>query len=298
MELQWPLMLFTLFICLGAGTFAVQGVYAIVGKGSHVQKTSLIVSLAALVIGGAASFVHLEHWDRIFNGFGNLSSGITQELIAIVVFVLALALYFVVLSRSESNNVPRWCGIIAVVVSLALLVVMAHSYNMAARPIWNTILLWLYYLTHAALLGTISYTLMLALSKSDTYDGRGPRKYVLISAFAHALSVISYVAYFSIARNAFTSVGHYSDPTHPALATIDPMSTFSSILIGENALLFWGGVVVIGLVVPIVLALLSKGVSRKTIVAMSIGGIGAALIGGICFRAILYVLGFSVFVFY
>ncbi|MDR1713844.1 MAG: dimethyl sulfoxide reductase anchor subunit, partial [Coriobacteriales bacterium] len=87
MELQWPLIIFTLFICLGAGTFCVAGLLAGLGKGEKLQLSAVVVALAAVVIGGIASFVHLQHWDRAFNGFGHLTSGITQELIAIVVFV-------------------------------------------------------------------------------------------------------------------------------------------------------------------------------------------------------------------
>ena len=50
---------------------------------------ALITSAVLLVVGGIAVFFHLEHWERIFNGFGHLSSGITQELIAIVVLAVA-----------------------------------------------------------------------------------------------------------------------------------------------------------------------------------------------------------------
>ncbi|MDR3315722.1 MAG: dimethyl sulfoxide reductase anchor subunit, partial [Coriobacteriales bacterium] len=150
MELQWPLMIFTLFICLGAGTFGVAGLLTALKKAPGIQLPATLVALVAIVIGGIASFLHLQHWDRLFNGFGHLTSGITQELIGIVVLVAAAVVYLVLARRGE---LPVWAGALALVVSVALVVVMANSYTMEARPVWDTPLLWLYYLANAVLSG-------------------------------------------------------------------------------------------------------------------------------------------------
>ena len=90
MELQWPLILFTTLLAWAAGVFGAQCLYALRGQGTRAQMPALITSAALLVVGGIAVFFHLEHWERIFNGFGHLSSGITQELIAIVVLLILL----------------------------------------------------------------------------------------------------------------------------------------------------------------------------------------------------------------
>ena len=84
MELQWPLILFTTLLAWAAGVFGAQCLYALRGQGTRAQMPALITSAALLVVGGIAVFFHLEHWERIFNGFGHLTSGITQELIAII----------------------------------------------------------------------------------------------------------------------------------------------------------------------------------------------------------------------
>ena len=89
MELQWPLILFTTLLAWAAGVFGAQCLYALRGQGTRAQMPALITSAVLLVVGGIAVFFHLEHWERIFNGFGHLSSGITQELIAIVVLAVA-----------------------------------------------------------------------------------------------------------------------------------------------------------------------------------------------------------------
>ena len=85
MELQWPLILFTTFVAWSAGLFGAQGAAALAGEGRRAQMPALIGSAALLAVGGVAVFFHLEHFERIFNGFGNPTSGITQELVCVVV---------------------------------------------------------------------------------------------------------------------------------------------------------------------------------------------------------------------
>ena len=78
------------------------GVDAIIAEGTesggHVGEMTTMalvpqvidaVSVPVVAAGGIAVFFHLEHFERIFNGFGHLTSGITQELIAIVVLAVA-----------------------------------------------------------------------------------------------------------------------------------------------------------------------------------------------------------------
>ncbi|MFR5091370.1 MAG: hypothetical protein ACLTDR_04475 [Adlercreutzia equolifaciens] len=71
--------------------------------------------------------MHLEHWERIFNGFGHLTSGITQELIAIVVLAVVAVVYLVLLRKSGEGTVPAWCAVVAMAVCAVLVVVCGHS---------------------------------------------------------------------------------------------------------------------------------------------------------------------------
>ena len=96
MELQWPLILFTTFVAWSAGLFGAQGAAALAGEGRRAQMPALIGSAALLAVGGVAVFFHLEHFERIFNGFGNPTSGITQELVCVVVVGALMVVAFVV----------------------------------------------------------------------------------------------------------------------------------------------------------------------------------------------------------
>lgn len=302
MELQWELMIFTLFVCLAGGIFAMQGVLALLGKGAKLQLPALITSLVSLAIGGIGSFLHLQHWERIFNGFGHLTSGITQELIAIVVFGIALVVYFVMLRRSESGTAPKWAGVMAIAISVVLIIVMSHSYNMAARPVWDTPLLWLYYLANAAFFGALGTTALAGAVKEEAPVVTLLAKVALVAGIVQAVATAIYVAFFTMAAGAYTEVGNYFDPTHPTKAMADPASNLMGVVAGEQALLFWIGVVAVGIVVPLVLAFLIRkaAATKKTtlILPYAVVALVCALAGGICFRVILYVLGFSVFVFY
>ena len=110
----------TTFISASAGLFAAQGCYALAGESRKAQLPALITCVVIMAIGGIAVFLHLTHPDRLFNGFGHITSGITQELIAIVATFVVMVIFVVYLRRSE-ENLPKWLAWITVLVSLVLL---------------------------------------------------------------------------------------------------------------------------------------------------------------------------------
>ena len=145
MELQWPLILFTTLVAWSAGLFGTQALLAAGGHAKKAQMPAWVASAVLLAAGGIAVFFHLEHWERIFNGFGHITSGITQELIAIVVLAVVAIAYLAMMRRSDDGaTVPKWLCWVAVAVCVILVAVMAHSYTMAARPAWDSVL-WILY---------------------------------------------------------------------------------------------------------------------------------------------------------
>ena len=299
MEMHWPLMFFTLFLCLGGGIFGLQGVLVLLGKGARVQLALLITSVVCIALGGAASFLHLQHWERVFNGFGHLTSGITQEMIAIVVFVGAAVVYFAMLRKAGTDGLPKWCGIMALLACLLLVFTMAHSYNMAARPLWNTFLHWLFYEVNALFLGSFGLFLIAAI-KADDEVLSFVKKLALAGLIAQLLITAVYLLYAYLITGSYSSFGYMFDPVHPTQALQDPAAALASIFSGSEALLFWLGVVVIGLAVPAAAVLVARKNRWESngLAVLAGGGLAGALAGGICFRAILYILGFSVFMYF
>ncbi|MDR1083021.1 MAG: hypothetical protein LBL27_04030 [Coriobacteriales bacterium] len=292
MELQWPLIIFTLLICLGAGTFGVTGLLAALGKGDEIRFPALIVSLVAVVAGGLASVLHLQHWERVFNGFGNPTSGITQEIVGIAIVVIVAIVYLVMSRRGET---PKWIGWAALVVSVLLVIAMAHSYAMPSRPLWDSVLLYIYYLANAILFGSLVVTLLFGLKDGDTGLAG---KVAIGGGVAQVVVMLGYAILIPFLGASFTTVGNYFDSTDPTKAMQNPSAVFSSFLTGDYALLFWGGALILGAALPLVIAIISHKKSGTALVGSAGVGVASALLGGVAFRALLYLLGFTTFVFY
>ena len=246
MEIQWPLIIFTLFVSLAGGIFCLQGMLALEGKGYKLQMPALIVAFISLVIGGIASFIHLEHWDRIFNGFGHLTSGITQELIGIVIVGIAMVAYFVMLRKSD-GIVPKWTAVLAIVTSILLVFLMGHSYLMPSRPVWDTLLLVAYYLGNTFLFGALTIWMLSSALGCDDSIALGS-KLSLIASIVMAIIVAAYAIY--IVNVDFSEVGFYFDPTSPTAGLTDPSALAGTLFTGSLATYFWLGVIVIGIIVP------------------------------------------------
>ena len=169
MELQWPLILFTTLTAWACGVFGAQGVLALKDAGRKSQQLLAVLSCVLLAVGGICVFFHLQHWERIFNGFGHITSGITQELIVIVAFVVVAVVYFVVARKSEDGGtLPKWMAVLAIAISVVLAAVCAHSYMMPARPAWNSVLEVLSIVGAACLLGPATVAVVLAAKGEDT----------------------------------------------------------------------------------------------------------------------------------
>ena len=291
MATQWPLVIFTLCLCFAGGLLFMQSLMAILGKGSaKFQKLAAITNIAVIVIGGIAVFFHLQHWERIFNGFGHITSGITHELIMVV---LALAILIVFLVMLKKGELPKWAAYAGLVIAALLVFVTANSYNMAARPVWNTFAWYLFIFADAYLMGALAAWLLSAVAGDDCKFAGFQS---LIAAVVKAAAVAIYTAVIGGIK--FASVGHYFDPTQPTKAVAETGSYISRMLSGDLALAFWLGVVIIGIIVALVIAFLKKGAEPKDVTMFSGIALAAAVIGAICFRVIFFALGSSVFLFY
>lgn len=289
MAVQWNLVLFTLFNCLSAGTFAAIAISAILGKGEKIQMPGLLTAFAALAVGGIASFLHLQTPSRLFGQFANITSGITLELIMTVVIGIVMVAYFVVLrNKKPVSKVLAW---IAVAVSVVFVLVMSASYLMPSRPVWDTFLLPVYYLVQSAVFGAFA---ALVIAKMTGEDGALVdlfTKGALISTGALAVVVAAYTVHIGSVMGDYVGSSYVVYHVGPFTAT-DASTGFSRMISGDLAAVFWGLVVVVGLAVPAgVLAAKKSASSFATLAGV---GLVAALAGGVAFRVILYVIGSTV----
>ena len=292
MELQWPLILFTTLTAWACGVFGGAGVLALKGAGKKSQMTITVASVVLLALGGIAVFFHLQHWERIFNGFGHITSGITQELIAIVVFVVVAVAYFVALRKSaDGGTVPAALAWAAIVISVVLAAVCAHSYMMPARPAWNSVLEVLSIVGAACLLGPATCAVVLAARGDDASACGLP---AVVGSAVGAVCTAAYAAFMQMSGGAFTQVGNYFDPTHPTKAMAD-----AAAVAGDQAALLWVGAVIVGAIVPVACcALARKKGEAASWKAFGAVAVVAALAGAIFLRVAFYNMGLSVFMFY
>ena len=295
MELQWPLIIFTTLLAWSCGVFAAQGALAFKGEGKEVQLPALVTSVVLLAVSGVAVFFHLQHWERIFNGFGHITSGITQELIAIVVFVVVAVVYFAMLRKSaDGGTVPQWLAVVAVAISVVLAVVSAHSYMMAARPAWDTVVWPLAMLLAGGAAGALTVMAMLAAKGGSSELGG-----LLSTALAacSAVATVALVAVWQASAGSFADVGYHFDPTTPTSPLTD-VAAETNVLSGELAPLVWLGVIAVGALAPVACAALARKKGGKSWLALGAAGAACAVVGAVCLRVAFYELGLSVFMFY
>jgi anaerobic dimethyl sulfoxide reductase subunit C (anchor subunit) len=292
MEVQWQLIFFTLLVCLGSGTFATCGLLAIFGKDAEIRLPALVVSLAAMIIGGIASLFHVQHWERMFNGFGHLASGITQEIIGLALVCIAIVVYFVV---SRKGKTPKWAGWMAIVISIIMIIAMAHSYVLPSRPLWDSPLLYVYYLANFILLGGLTVALLCGLKG---VEAKLPAMVALVGGALQVIGAIGYAIFIPTLASKFSIVEFYFDPNTPTKQMLDPNAIFSNYLTGDGLLLFWGGALVLGALIPLIAAFFARQKSGMTLAGVTGVAAVCAIAGGIAFRVVLYVLGFSLFIFY
>lgn len=302
MEPQYPLIFFTLFLCLACGMLAIQGYLLVTGKGTRKFHLVAVVTEAMfLAFGGFSSFLHLHHWERIFNGFGHLSSGITQELIGIVVTAVVLVIMFVVMRRPEAKGAsdarlaPLWVGVLALVVGVAMGFVCAHSYDMSSRPAWSNVTLYLYYYASEFVLGAVGIWTVAAALKQDETTGTLLARLTLVAGVVSAVAVIACGFYYTTIT--FANVGiafHMTAPTAPA---VNPEGALASPMSGDAMGLFWGGSVLLGSLIAAACGF--TGLKKPALsLPASVCALVCALAGGVCFRLVLYVVGVAYYVYF
>lgn len=291
MEVQWPLILFTTFIAWSAGVFGAQGLYALRGKGSLAQPLALGVSFGLMVVGGIAVFFHLQHWERIFNGFGHVTSGITQELIAIVALFAVMVVYFVILRRSGKNaEVPRWVAVLSIVVSAVLVVVMGHSYMMDSLPAWNSVLQVGSLIGAACALGASTMAFLSAVKEGGDVKYNG--KVAVIGQVVNLVFVVAYIFALGFAGSELTQVAYWFDPVSPTkdIAAAFALSPF------EGEALVFTLLAIAGALMGVASAFLGK--TREEWKLWGAVGAVAVLIGTISLRVVFYLMGVSVYPFF
>ncbi len=264
MEIQWPLVFFTVLNGAGAWLIALVALNEFTGKSKNdkVRFIALIVGIVLVVVGGCASALHLSHIDRMMGALSHPTSGIFTEALLTGLITVA-AIIYVVLTKREgvSKSAIKVFAVISGVLGLILPFATGISYMMAAKPAWDTILFPLACFATTAITGAACYLLIQALQndEKEAVDFTG----MITLVFGIAAAVLSAVYAVSVGEG-----------------------------FGSQALLLWGGVVLVGGVLPAVCgALVKKGNSVTTMAAIAVV---SAFIGSFAFRCFMWLIGTGV----
>ena len=264
MEIQWPLVFYTTLIALGSGLFIFVSVLEVAGKASEIRRLGTIIALGALVLGGCASLLHLGHPGRIFGVLNNLGSPLGLELVFLSLTVI-VAVVFLVLLKPEATMITKVLAVLGIIAAAGLMLVAGSLYVLSARPAWSSGFLPLSYLISAFVFGIFMGYTLLAAKKGD----------------AALLNSVKWAALILLALQAAVTIVYAMN-----------LGAVSNFVLPEGSIvsLFWGVVIAVGIVVPIVVALI-PGLAKKTPLIVASVGLVCVIVGGIAARAIMYLIG-------
>jgi anaerobic dimethyl sulfoxide reductase subunit C (anchor subunit) len=269
MDIQWPLVFFTLFVGLGCGTFV--GTVILTewcGKEKQIRMASLIVALVALGVGGISSTMHLGHLERMFGALGHPTSGIFMESTMIGLVGFDIIVYLLAIRRNAGDQTCKVIGTVGALLAVVLAFANGHAYVMAARPAWNTLILPVLYVASAGVMGCFTLSVLLARTTNANQAVAGMiKRWTLAALGIEAVLLIAYLVYLAVAP--------YPNETR----------SVARVLAGNLAPLFWGGLVLLGLLVPA--ALLTKFYANKSFKL----GLVCVLAAGAALRMLMFLLG-------
>ena len=202
MDVQWPLVVFTTLVGLGAGLIVGVALNSFAKKTDKVDFTASVIALIAVVAGGFASVLHLSHPDRIFAALGHPTLGIFTEALLTGLLIVAIVILLILMARKASDGAKKAVAAIGGAIAILIMFMLGYSYIMPARPAWDTVLLPLTYFATGAAMGLSAYLLLCVVKDKDNAEARKFSGVVALAACALAFVL---VLAFCAASGAFSA---------------------------------------------------------------------------------------------
>lgn len=267
LEIQWPLVLFSLLAGVGATLF-IFAVLPIALDGGALDSTfvAVVAAMVVVVVGGCCSVFHLAQWQNSVSVITNIFSlsGISRELILLGVTLIVMLVEAVLLLTSDAEGPLRVVAVIGIVASLLLAFFCGHGYVMPGRPQWDTNLLPFAYAGTALACGGFLFGVVQAVLGSDVGAVVSLRAWNLAAAIICAVSCAAYGAH--------------------AYGTVGKMGSKSILIVG----LFLCGVILSLVCAGLLFATSAEGV----VWAVMLVGFVATLAAGLAVRMIMWQVGY------
>lgn len=263
-KIQWPLVLFSMLAGCGGCCFAFAGVAGALGESTTVTLWATGISLVLVVVGAVCSMMHLATPRHAFAAVTHLLSfsGISVELIILGVVSALMVAYGAACLWFDNELVRLVLGMAGALAGVVLAFVTGHGYLISSKPTWNTKKLPLAYTGTALVAGGFLYAVV-SVATGGVWAMELPVK--LLLAVCAVFSAVTVAAY----------LGHLGMQTAK-----------------KNPTLFWVGIVVCGLVVPLACAaILLAPLPSMAFVAVAAVGFVAAMAGGLSLRMLMWIVG-------
>ena len=263
-KIQWPLVLFSMLAGCGGCCFAFAGVAGALGESTTVTLWATGISLVLVVVGAVCSMMHLATPRHAFAAVTHLLSfsGISVELIMLGVVSALMVAYGAACLWFDNELVRLVLGMAGALAGVVLAFVTGHGYHISSKPTWNTKKLPLAYTGTALVAGGFLYAVV-SVATGGVWAMELPVK--LLLAVCAVFSAVTVAAY----------LGHLGMQTAK-----------------KNPTLFWVGIVVCGLVVPLACAaILLAPLPSMAFVAVAAVGFVAAMAGGLSLRMLMWIVG-------
>lgn len=263
-KIQWPLVLFSMLAGCGGCCFAFAGVAGALGESTTVTLWATGISLVLVVVGAVCSMMHLATPRHAFAAVTHLLSfsGISVELIMLGAVSALMVAYGAACLWFDNELVRLVLGMAGALAGVVLAFVTGHGYLISSKPTWNTKKLPLAYTGTALVAGGFLYAAV-SVATGGVWAMELPVK--LLLAACAVFSAVTVAAY----------LGHLGMQTAK-----------------KNPTLFWVGIVVCGLVVPLACAaILLAPLPSMAFVAVAAVGFVAAMAGGLSLRMLMWIVG-------
>lgn len=253
MEIQWSLVLFTVLTGAAGWLLACVALDEFLGKTKRTNGIAVIVAALVACVGGIASVMHLAHPENMLGALSHPTSGIFTEAVLVGLMAACAVVYFILLKREAPATARKVFAILGGVFGIVLSFMAGASYMMSSQLAWNTPLLPLGYAGSVIPLGVGLYV---AIAASQNEDDLTP--YPLLLLIGGIVALVTTLAY-----GAFSGA------------------------IADQALLLWGGCILLGGALPTACGALirKKPESAFTLALVSAAG---ALCGAVAFRCIMW----------
>lgn len=261
MDIQWPLVLFSLVAGTGGSLFAFVGLSELLGGSVKTRDIGAVCAAVLVVLGGCFSVLHLASPLHAISAVTNLLSfsGISIELMLLGANFIIMVAYVLVKRRSEATAPLRVLGVLGIVFGLMLGYFCGHGYVIEGQPTWDSETLPCAYLGSSLACGAFLFALIGALrGEGDELGGKLPVA-VVVAAVINAVGMASYCIFLS-----GNATGH--------------------------GVILWGGVVIVGMIATLAVAVaaLAKKVSFFPAVLAG-AGLACAFVGGVSVRVLMWV---------